>query len=205
LVEDSAECRIAAKLEKPYVSKYLDIHMHRLVPVIRPSGDSALRALVGRETAISSEAKAVFSAATDVARKAEQSVALFGEKAKALSALAALAMEYAGPGWDGEDAEGIDPIAVYRAEVFLRALPAGVPVPELAPEPDGAISLDWICTRHRVFSLSIDRSDRLAYAWVDGTDSGHGAVRFDGYNIPDQILHGVERTMGLGDAGLRAA
>jgi hypothetical protein len=147
----------------------------------------------------------VHVAATRLAKEAQRSVALFGHKADLLSALAALAANYGKAGWDGEDAEPIDSVAVHRTEIFLRALPPGVPLPELAPEPDGAISLDWIRSRQRVFSMSIDRSDRLAFAWVDGTDSGHGVVRFDGFSVPNQILEGVERTMGRGNAGLRAA
>ena len=61
-------------------------------------------------------------------------------------------------------------------------------MPEFAPEPDGAISLDWIQSRHRLFTLSISASNRLAYAWLDGTDKGHGVARFDGRTIPRRVL-----------------
>src|SRR6266550_5433638 len=94
-------------------------------------------------------------------------------------------------GWDGADAAAIDPLAVLMARRFLRLLPEGVPLPEFAPEPDGSISLDWIRSRNRLFSLSIGRSNRLAYAWLDGADKGHGVVHFDDCNVPELILNHI--------------
>ena len=85
----------------------------------------------------------------------------------------------------------IDPMAMINAEAFVRALPIGVPLPEFAPEPDGSVSLDWIQSRTRKFSLSVGRSQRLAYAWLDGTDSGHGVATFDGSIIPPRIIEGI--------------
>lgn len=127
---------------------------------------------------------AVHEAATKVVQSTEHSLALFGEKAVALSRLAVLAQECAEPGWNGAAAAPLDPIAISRAGRFIRSLPDGVPLPEFAPEPDGAVSLDWIASPTRLFSLSIGRSNRVAYAWLDGADKGHGVARFDGQNVP---------------------
>jgi hypothetical protein len=165
----------------------------------------ALHAVASGGSATSLEARAVHQAAGEVVRLAERSQALFGEKAAALSRLAALATECGEQGWDGENASPIDSNAVLMAERFLRALPDGIPMPEFAPEPDGSISLDWIQSRSRLFSLSISHSNRLAYAWLDGTDKGHGVARFDGQNVPLRILDGVKSIVRPGHAGLRAA
>ena len=78
-------------------------------------------------------------------------------------------------------------------------------LPEFAPEPDGSISLDWIQSRARLYSLSIGHSNRLAYAWLDGADKGHGVVHFDGQNVPPRVLDGIKHIVGHGYAGLRAA
>ena len=179
--------------------------MHRVVPVVGLSGYLALHALAGGDSAISPEAHAVHRAATMIMESAERSQALFGEKAAALSQLAALATECAEPGWDGEDAAGIDPVAVRLTERFVRALPEGAPLPEFAPEPDGSISLDWVQSPNRLLSLSIGRSNRLAYAWLDGADKGHGVARFDGHHVPPRVLEGIKGIVGSGHAGLRAA
>ena len=85
----------------------------------------------------------------------------------------------------------IDPMAILNAEAIVRALPIGVPLPEFAPEPDGSVSLDWTQSRTQQFSLSVGRSHRLSYAWLDGTDSGHGVATFDGSTIPPRIIEGI--------------
>jgi hypothetical protein len=147
----------------------------------------------------------VHEAASKVVKLTERSLALFGEKAAALSRLAALAAECAEPDWDGAEAAAIDPIAISSASRFIRALPDGIPLPEFAPEPDGSISLDWIASRTRLFSLSIGHSNRLAYAWLDGADKGHGVARFYGQNIPPRVLDDIKHILGHRYAGLRAA
>jgi hypothetical protein len=179
--------------------------MHSIVPVTNLSGHLALQALASGSSAISPEAQVLRNAATAVVKSAEQSQALFGRKAEALSRLAALAAECAEQGWDGESAVPIHPLAALWTQRFVRALPDAVPLPEFAPEPDGAISLDWIAWRNRLFSLSIGRSGRLAFAWLDGTDSGHGVARFDGQNIPARVLQGIQDIVGPTHAALRAA
>jgi hypothetical protein len=147
----------------------------------------------------------VHKAVIKVVELAERSQVLFGEKALALSRLAELAADCAQQGWDGQDALAIDPIALLSAKRFIRALPGGIPLPEFAPEPDGSISLDWIQSPNRLFSLSVGHSNRLAYAWLDGTDKAHGVARFDGQNVPPRVLEDIKSIMGQGRAGLRIA
>jgi hypothetical protein len=168
--------------------------MHRIAPVAGLSGHHALRVLAGGGSAISAEAQAVQKAAIEIMQSAERSQALFGEKAAALAQLAAVATECAEQGWDGADAAAVDSSAVLMAARFLRALPDGIPLPELAVEPDGSISLDWICSRNRLLSLSVGGSDRLAYAWLDGADRGHAVAHFDGQNVPPRVLESITRT-----------
>jgi hypothetical protein len=179
--------------------------MYRIVPVVGLTGQLALQAFVGGGSAVSPEADTVYEAATKVAESTERSLALFGAKSVALSQLAAMAADCAEDGWDGDAAAGIDPVALSLAKRLVRALPEGVPLPEFSPEPDGSISLDWIQNRTRLFSLSIGRTDRLAYAWLDGTDKGHGVARFDGHNVPTRVLEAIEGIVGQRHAGLWAA
>jgi hypothetical protein len=179
--------------------------MYPIVPVIGLSGHLALHTLAGRGSAVSPEAGDVLSAVGKVVKLSERSQALFGRKAAALSQLAALAAECSQQGWDGEDAAAIDPITVFWAERFVRALPDGFSLPEFAPEPDGSISLDWIRSRNRLFSLSIGHGNRLAYAWLDGTDKGHAVAGFDGQNVPPLVLEAIKGIMEIRHAGLRVA
>lgn len=169
------------------------------------AGYTALNVYARGRSAISSEARDAQKAATAVVESVERSQALFGKKAAALSQLSALANECAQPGWDGDEADPMDPIAVLRVQFFIRALPNDVPLPEFAPEPDGNISLDWIQSRNRFFTLSVGPGSRLAYAWLDGTDKGHGVAQFDGQTIPSRILGGIQALLTNGNASLRAA
>lgn len=168
-------------------------------------GYAALNAIVRAGSAVSSEAHAVRKSAFEVVEFAEESVALFGGKAAAISQLRALANECAEENWDGDGAYPIHPIAVLLTEDFLRALPDDLALPEYAAEPDGSVSLDWIESRTRLFSLSIGTSQRLAYAWLDGSDKGHAVSRFDRERIPARILQGIREIVNHGHASLRAA
>src|SRR5215203_1514082 len=135
--------------------------MYLIVPVVGFSGHLALQAFAGGSSAISPEAHAVHRAATEVVESAERSLALFGEKAIALTRLAELATECAEQDWDGDNAAAINPNAVLSAKHFVRALPDGIPLPDFTPDPDGSISLDWIRSPTRLFSLSVGSSNRL--------------------------------------------
>jgi hypothetical protein len=177
--------------------------MHKIVPVIGLSGYMALHAFAGDSSAISPEAEAARKAVGEVVRLAERSEALFGRKADALSQLSDMTAQHSQLGWDGADAGPIDPTAADRAAAFVRAIPGYLPLPEFSPDPDGAISLDWMSSRGRSLSISIGPEDRLAFAWLDGIDRGHGAVFFDGEQIPGRILYELEH-IADGDA-VRAA
>ena len=108
-----------------------------------------------------------------------------------ISSIRQLAQECSELDWDGSGAEPVSLDAVAMASAFVRALPEGLPLPEFAPEPDGAISLDWIQSRSRLFSLSVGTNSCLAYAWLDGNDRGHAVAGFDGKTVPRRILEGI--------------
>lgn len=168
-------------------------------------GYAAMQGLSRAGSAISREGQFVGDATSAIVEQVEQSQALFGDKSAALSQLRSLANECAEPGWDGQEATAISPVALLHAERFIRALPANVPLPEFAPEPDGSISLDWIQSRSRLFSLTIGESNRLAYAWLDGSDKGHAVALFGGDAVPRRILQGISDTTAVPHATLRAA
>jgi hypothetical protein len=154
---------------------------------------------------VSSEARLVHKAAYEVVKSAERSHALFGKKASALARLTELAFECAEAGWDGADALPWEPAALALAQQLVRCLPDDIPMPEFAIDPDGSIALDWILARDRLFSLSTGRNNRLAFAWLDGTDKGHGAARFDGRMVPRRVLDGIREILGVHHSALRAA
>lgn len=165
-------------------------------------GYASLQLLARPGSALSSEARALRETAAAVMSRVTQSQSLFGAKAAAISQVWELLESCTDADWDSEKAMRISDAAALRAEDFIRALPDDLPVPELAPEPDGSISLDWIQSRHRLLSLSVGASDRLAYAWLDGSDRGHGVVRFDGARVPPRLIEDIRAVMDRGDAAV---
>jgi len=145
--------------------------------------------------AVSPEAQAVTAQAASVVKVLEQSQALFGAKAEAISQLMALAA--------GE--QTANPISVLLAEQFVRVLPNAIPLPEFSIDPDGSISLDWIKARNQIFSRSVGANSRLAFAWLNGTDKGHAVARFDGQRVPERVIEGITLITTNGNASRLAA
>lgn len=168
------------------------------------AGYASLAALSRQGSAISREAAAVRRNASTVVERSEQSVALFGPKAVALSELAQLAVECDVEDWDGYGAEALDIRALRLAQEIIRSLPDEVKMPSFSVEPDGCVSLDWMPSRGRTFTLSAGKSDRLPYAWIDGTDRGHAVAKFTGGQLPPRIVQEIKRISG-NDTSLRAA
>lgn len=168
-------------------------------------GYAALNGYRRNDSAISPEAKSAVTAVAAVIKSSEDSQALFGAKSVALSELQSMAQECSNDDWDGAGALAIDQFALWNAQDFVRALPDDFPLPEFAPEPDGSISLDWIRSRHRLFSLSIGANNRLAYAWLDGNDKGHGVAQFDGVTVPSRILFEIHPIVNNGKITFRVA
>jgi hypothetical protein len=171
------------------------------------SPTAAIYSLARPASAVSAEAEQVRDRATQMVARVERSTVLFGRKMGVMTMLESLNTSHAKPGWDGEEAFAVSPTAINLATDFLRALPDGVDMPEVGVEPDGAVTLDWLPSRYRMLSISFTgNSDRLAYAWLDGSDRGSGVVRFDRQVIPRQLMEAIDATTeAAGHVGIRVA
>ncbi len=123
----------------------------------------------------------------------ESSRALFGSKEDALNRLYELAAGCAEANWDGYSAEAVSQNAVECSAHFIRRLPEDLPLPEISVEPDGEIALDWSPTPTQTFSVSIGTANRMAYAWVNGTEHGHAVAYSNNGEIPSRILQEIQR------------
>lgn len=159
------------------------------------AGYSAAVALSRPRSAVSAEAESVRLNASVVVEQVYRSMALFGPKAALISSLSTLAEECSEPNWDGYGAEPVSSRALRRAEDLIASLPDDLPLPECAIEPDGYVSLDWMPAPYRTLTVSIGKSDRVPYAWVDGTDRGHAVARLADEQLPSRILAEIRRFM----------
>ncbi|MEY4750156.1 MAG: hypothetical protein RIQ60_2370 [Pseudomonadota bacterium] len=158
-------------------------------------------------SAVSTEARQVRACAEAMVDRVERSDVLFGNKTALISQLWGLTRSHAEAGWDGGEAMPADRHAIQLAATFVRVLPDACELPELGVDPDGAITLDWMASRQRMLSISFSgQSDRLAYAWIDGTDRGHGVVKFDRDSVPMRLMQAIlAATVTPDHVALRAA
>lgn len=149
---------------------------------------SALAGYQESSSATSIEASQVCEAASRVLRGRESSMALFGVKQSALSALAAIIGDLV----SDDEQEPVANATFENARQFVLLIPDDMPMPEFGIDPDGAISLTWWVSRTRVFSVSVSASERLAYAWLDGSNKGHAVDRFRAPSLPARLLSNLQ-------------
>jgi hypothetical protein len=81
--------------------------------------------------------------------------------------------------WDGERAKPITGRTVTLAEIVVQTLfamlPKGTPAPDVLPEADGEICIDWSVDTDRIFSISVGEHGKANFAGQFGAGGGiHG-------------------------------
>jgi hypothetical protein len=93
--------------------------------------------------------------------------------------------------WDGYGALPLNKNSVLWAECFIHSFMGSyhpdLPFPELCPEPDGDLGMDWTINQHQL-ALSIDEKGLLSYAYIHPHNGRHGgSMKYDGQRIPNVI------------------
>jgi hypothetical protein len=87
----------------------------------------------------------------------------------------------------------VDSDTVNAAILFAYSLPRFGPMPEVSADPDGEISFDWIGPSGKMFSVSVNKQNRLAYAgWFGERSRNHGIEQL-AESCPQQIVRGIEK------------
>ena len=142
-----------------------------------------------RCSAVSDAALGVTKSLSEINRRQEGTQFWFGRQSEAQSELR---MVLEGLVLDDEQ-EAVKFDTEQNVMRMVRALPNDLPLPEMGIDPDGEISLDWMCSRTRMFSISVSGSDRLACAWVNGSDHGHTVVRLGGQIFAQDVVIAASR------------
>ena len=104
-------------------------------------------------------------------------------------------MALLGEGADSTENAAVSHETAWKAVAFARLLPRGLPIPEIAPDPDGEISFDWIGRSGKMFSVSIGSDGRISYAGRFGDKSKtHGTEQLSEI-LPREILFGIEKAL----------
>src|SRR6266567_1564275 len=97
--------------------------------------------------------------------------------------------------WDGYGAQAVTYSVKLRAEEFLDALPAGVPRPAIAADPDGEVAFEWYVAPRQVFSVSVGDGYEVAYAGLFGVNKTHGTEYFMD-ELPAEVMNNLRRLYG---------
>jgi hypothetical protein len=82
-----------------------------------------------------------------------------------------------------------------QAMTFAMSLPKYLPIPEVAADPDGEISFDWIGKSGKMFSVSIGADGRISYAGRFSDKSKTHGIEQLSETCQKQILVGIERAI----------
>lgn len=151
----------------------------------------------GPGSAVSTSGRYVRQQAGEYRHYALTAISLSGYRRTLLDDLSELVKQHQEFGWDGSQAPPLGGLTVARAKQFIQALPEDIPDPELAVSADDAsISMEWYGGYRRVASVSINGTNRLAFAALKGTDISNGAYRFSREELPQVVLSAVREILG---------
>ncbi len=92
-----------------------------------------------------------------------------------------------------ETSTPVDLDTIRAAKQFAYSLPRFGPLPEVSADPDGEISFDWAGPSGEMFSVSVNKQNRLAYAgWFGEKSRIHGIEQL-AEGCPQQIVRGIEK------------
>jgi hypothetical protein len=90
-------------------------------------------------------------------------------------------------------ADASDSETIRAAILFAYCLPRFAPLPEVSVDPDGEISFDWLSPSGEMFSVSVNKENRLAYAgWFGEKSRIHGIDQL-AENCPQEIIRGIQK------------
>jgi hypothetical protein len=109
-------------------------------------------------------------------------------QARAYAELAQIARECCEEGWDSYGAKPVTRATCDRVALFLDDLPAWMAAPDLVPEADGEIALEWYLGKAQTYSISIGEKGPLHYAGLFGQNQEvHGVEPFTD-SVPARLL-----------------
>lgn len=100
--------------------------------------------------------------------------------------------------WDGYNAAPISEAACAEAILFLKKLPSTIPSPDVIPNPDGDVSLEWYIDQRILFVATFSGTGVIAFAGMFGKGSKvHGTELFT-ESIPSSVVENLCRLFSQG-------
>jgi hypothetical protein len=108
----------------------------------------------------------------------------------AIDTILELPQKYREANLNGEDAVPIPDAAFHEARTFLQKLPDTFPLPEVTPEPDGYLGLEWHSNKWLLYVVSFNGTGALSCSGLIGSDRIYGTQYMDD-GIPTGILSNI--------------
>lgn len=117
--------------------------------------------------------------------------------AQALSNLKLIFQNCSEENWDGYGASVLKKKAFEDAVKFMKQLPQEFPLPEMVPQPDGDIAMEWELETDHWFIASFPGDGRIDYAGAFGIEARSKGVEKFFETIPDEILKKLYRLFSM--------
>jgi hypothetical protein len=113
---------------------------------------------------------------------------------EALESLTEVYKECSEENWDGYGALPITEDAYREAERLIKSLPltSFIPMPEITPEPNGELGLEWYKENRKTFVVSVSGKNEIVFAGLFGVNRVHGTEYF-GDILPHIIIENLKR------------
>lgn len=95
--------------------------------------------------------------------------------------------------WDGYDAAPISLEAYFEASKLLRMIPSSYPMPDILPEPDGGIGLEWYKDRAFSFVISVTAKNIITYVGLFGKNNETYGTEYFTFSVPKIVLDSLRR------------
>lgn len=81
---------------------------------------------------------------------------------------------------------------IHTVKSFLEELPVEYQHPDIAPEPDGHVSMEWYVNKRRLLTVSAAPGNRLYWAALIDNEDPRGSLTLQG-SVPNTVLFMLER------------
>jgi len=139
------------------------------------------------------DSRSLLNIYTETLRHLKKSYTL-GKSLELLDDIEEVAEECSVEGWDGYSGTPINEGSILMTRDFVEHLPvtSSIPMPEIVPEPNGDLSLEWHVDQRHVFTASIKENGQIIYAGLFGENKVHGTEYFAA-SIPSTIIENLKR------------